>query len=178
MKSENKKIAAEGNHIYFYDSIESETALVLNKEIRKLTNSLNANKHHEQIIYLHIYSYGGDLFSAFAVVDTIKSNEIPITTIIEGAAASAAALIAVVGNERHITKNSFMLIHQLSTHQAGSHEKFKDELENQEDLMETVKTIYKEHSSLKVKELTDILKRELWINSKKCQEYGLVDKII
>ena len=49
------------------------------------------------MIYVHICSYGGDVFAGLALMDLIKNNEIPITTIVEGPVASAATLMFLGG---------------------------------------------------------------------------------
>ena len=48
--------------------------------------------------------------------------------IIEGEAASAATIISVVADRRVITKNSHMLIHQMSTGFWGKYNEFLDEM--------------------------------------------------
>ncbi len=99
-------------------------------------------------------------------------------TPIDGSAASAATLISVVADKRFIHQNSFMLIHQLSSVMWGKYEEFKDEMENLDMLMSRIKDIYKEHCSIPKKELDEILKHDLWLDSAKCVKWGLVDEIV
>ena len=105
------------NHIYFYSSVTQKSCLELNQRINKLNIELlqYSIEYGCQVpnIYLHINSYGGSLFAAFSTIDTIKNSKIPIVSIIEGCAASAATIISMVCHKRYCTKNSFMLIHQL-----------------------------------------------------------------
>lgn len=70
-------------------------------------------------IYLHINSFGGSLYDAYAAVDTIKNLRVPVYSIIEGCAASAGTIISVVCTKRFIGKNAHMLIHQLSSSMWG-----------------------------------------------------------
>lgn len=110
------KISSNENHIYFYASVTKSSILELNTEIKRITRNLQRMAADYNInpppIYLHINSYGG---SVFAAIDTIQYNPIPIYTIIEGAAASAATMMSVYGKKRYITKSSHMLVHQLSS---------------------------------------------------------------
>ena len=62
-------------------------------------------------IYLHINSFGGSLYDAYAALDTIKNLRVPIYSVIEGCAASAGTIISVVCNKRFIGENAHMLIH-------------------------------------------------------------------
>ena len=118
-KENDVNIYSNDNHIYYYSSVTKKSALELNTEIRKVTRTLlrissdfNTNPPP---IYLHINSYGGSVFAALSVIDTIQYNPVPVYTIIEGAAVSAATMISVHGKKRYITKSGHMLIHQLSS---------------------------------------------------------------
>jgi len=45
-------------------------------------------------------------------------------------------------------------------------------------MMETIRTVYTEHTKVPTEELDEILKHDLLWDAKKCLEYGLVDEII
>ena len=74
--------------------------MLLNKKINELNKILLKQSIDYDIkpinIYLHINSFGGSLFAAFSTIDTIINSQIPIISIVEGAAASAATLISIV----------------------------------------------------------------------------------
>lgn len=174
------------NHIYLYDDIETDTILSLNKNIKELNTSLKKefSKYSDHIdyrsipIYIHINSYGGDLFAGLAAVDAILSSECPIYTVVEGASASAATFLSVVGKKRFVTKHSFMLIHQLSSGMWGKFEELKDEMENNEMFMGVIKNLYKEYTKLTDEQIEVILKKDLWFDANKAVEYGLADEVI
>ena len=54
----------------------------------------------------------------------------------------------------------------------------EDEVENLKDFMERIKSIYMENTNIPKKELTELLKHDLWLNSAKCMKYSLVDEIM
>jgi ATP-dependent protease ClpP protease subunit len=120
----------ERNHIYFYTEVDKDTCLDLNRKINELNKDLLKHSIEYETeppnIYIHINSFGGSLFAAFSTIDTIMNSRIPIVSIIEGAAASAATIISMVCHKRYITPNSFMLIHQLSTGASGKYETHND----------------------------------------------------
>jgi len=169
------------NHIYFYCGVTKKTCLKLNHELRKLENSiLNDGKtllKKDKFIYIHINSFGGSVFAALSTIDTIKLLRVPVVSIIEGAAASAATMISVVCDYRIIYKNSFMLIHQLSSSTWGKMHELEDEMDNLKKLMDKIKELYINYANIDEKDLDDILKRDIWWDSKKCLETGLVDEI-
>ena len=129
-------------------------------------------------IHLHIQSFGGSLFHTLYLVDLIKNLETPVYTYIDGFAASAATLISISGKRRFMSKNSLMLIHQLSSGSAGKYSELKDESENLDVLMDFIITHYLEQTKLSRVELMSLLKRDLWLNSSSCLHYGLVDEIL
>ena len=184
-QSPDKGVAVDENKIYFYAPVTESTVLDLNKLLRSLDIEMQClairfGASPEAFpIELHIHSGGGDLFSGLAAVDTIRSVKTPVHTYVDGSAASAATLMSLTGDKRFIYKNSFMLIHQLSTMIVdGTHEQFKDEFENQQRLMKRIKALYQEKASMSDETLEDLLKHDLWLDSDKCLEYGLVDQVL
>ena len=127
-------------------------------------------------IYLHINSFGGGVFAAFAAIDFINNSEIPIYTIIEGASASAATLMSVVGKKRYMTKHASMLIHQLSSWTSGKMNEIEDEYQNLSEMMDNISSIYLKNTKLKKKELLQYLKHDRWWDFNKCKKHGLIDE--
>lgn len=179
---DSNEIESIDNAIYFYNAVTKSTILSLNKEIRKTNKELIATANGLDIevpeIKLYINSPGGLLLDCFAGVDTIRNSKAPIHSIIEGSAASAGTILSVVAKKRSITKNSFMLIHQLSSGMWGKFEDMKDDMQNCNLLMERIYDIYGQYTKIPKNTLKEILKRDIYFDSKTCLKYGLVDKII
>lgn len=179
--SKELDIKVNDNHIYFYSDVNKKSALELNIKLRevekRLLNRYKEHSFHQEYIYLHINSFGGSVFAAFAIIDTIKNLKIPVVSIIEGSAASAATMISVVCDYRYIYKTSYMLIHQLSSSTWGKMSQLEDEMENLNELMKSIRLIYKNYTSIPDGEINEILKHDLWWNADLCFEKGLVDEI-
>lgn len=171
----------EKNHIYFYQSVDQDSCLELNRKINALNKDLMQHAIEYETeppnIYLHINSYGGSLFAAFSTIDTIMSSKIPIISIIEGCAASAATIISMACHKRYCTPNSFMLIHQLSTGATGKYEEMKDDFMNDTKLMKLLYKLYLEHTTMNIKTIKKVLKRDLWWNVNECIQHGLIDDV-
>jgi len=180
--SENNKVQVGRNRIYFYSEVSRPKNLELNKNIATMSNTLYNRGQSLQTdpgrIFLHINSFGGSVFAGMSSVDYILNSKVPITTVIDGCAASAATIMSVVGHHRVMHKHSFMLIHQISSAMWGKFEEMKDDMKNSELLMETIIKIYEEHTRIPRSELENILKRDIWWDAKTCLDYGLVDEII
>jgi len=168
------------NNLYFYGDITEANALELNAALYEMDKKLCVTDLFLDVnpnINLHINSYGGSLFAGLATVDAIRNLKSEVHSYIEGAAASAATLISVVCDKRYIGKYSKMLIHQLSATNYGKYTELEDDMENNKHLMDTIKAVYKEYTKVPMKKLNEILKRDLWFDSKTCLELGLVDFI-
>lgn len=179
--SKPEKIEKYDNHVYFYSEVSRESIFDLNMLLKEVEeeNIITANKLNIDPIpiYLHINSYGGSVFAGFAAIDMIVSCKVPVYTIIEGCAASAATMMSIVGAKRFIRPNSYMLVHQLSSGCWGKMNEIEDEYENLKELMKNIKRIYEKYAKIPKKDLTDVLKHDLWWNPEKCMSYGLVDEL-
>mgnify|MGYP003131658058 CR=1 FL=1 len=175
-------VESSHNRIYFYSGVTRPKILQLNKNIFNLNVAMLSKtatlEYEPPPIVLHINSYGGSVFAGLAALDYIKNSKVPVTTVIDGCAASAATLMSCVGAHRKMHRNACMLIHQLSGAMWGKFQDMEDDFENSKMLMEKIKNIYKEHTKIPKKELDNILKHDLWWEAEKCLQYGLVDEII
>ena len=180
------KIYLTENHLYFNTDVNKSSVDNVKKLMREYAQKykkINGNIMVESLkpkpLYLHINSNGGCVHSSFALYDfIIEYNKfIPVHTIIEGLAASAATIISCAGAYRYITPNSFMLIHQLSTFMGGNFEQLKDEFGNCQKVMDKIINIYTKHANINKKKLPDILKHDIIWDADECIKQGLVQEI-
>ena len=177
-----KHIAVIENKIYFYAGVNRDSAVELNKKVGELQSksfSLANNLDIEPpYVHLFINSGGGSITSGISSMDTMLRCKIPVHTYIDGFCASAATFISVVGSKRFMSRNSYMLIHQLSTNFWGKYSEFEDEKQNLDLMMKTIKNVYKEYTKVPMKKLDEILKHDLLWDAETCLKYGLIDEII
>ena len=169
------------NHIYFYSDVSTKSILELTQIIKKLTKDLlvlNVQYNTDVEIWLHINSGGGDVFAILSCIHLIENNNININTIVEGQACSAATILSMIGKTRQITENSYMLIHNISSGFWGKMHEFEDEIKNLKLLTKDIRKMYTKYTSIKIKQLDQLLKKDLLLHAKICLSYGLVDEII
>ena len=180
--SNEKHITVQDNKIYYYSNVNRASCSELNKKIGELEGKYLGTAKSLDIepptIKLLINSGGGSVVSGIASMDTILRTQVPIHTYVDGFAASAATFLSVVGNYRFMSRNSYMLIHQLSTTFWGTYANFEDEKKNLDLMMTTIKNVYKKYTKVPIKKLNEILKHDLLWDANTCKEYGLVDEII
>jgi len=104
----------------------------------------------EKTLTLYINSTGGDLYSALALVDIMKSSSHPIRTITIGSAMSAAFLIAVSGThgERYAGKNASFMCHQFTENTEGKYHDLKATMKGNEMSNEMMVAVLKEATGL------------------------------
>jgi len=179
----NTEIVVNDNNIYFYQDVMPDTILNLKRNIISVNN--NFKKLQNQFgsgldlrIKLHIQSNGGDIVSGLNILDFIKSNEFKIDTYVEGMSASAGTLLSMAGDKRYITKNSYLLLHQIRGMFWGKHSDMTDQVYNWDSFINKILDFYVDNSKLNREMLENILKDEKYIDANLALEYGLVDKII
>lgn len=182
-ESNSGSVRVVENTIFFYTDVTEQSALDLNQALYELDNKLKntfnfLGPDFSPHIKLRINSYGGSLFAGLAILDTIRNLASQVHTYIDGSAASAATIISIAGAKRYIGKNSMMLIHQLSTGTYGKFSELEDDMENNKRLMRMIKDIYKQYTKVPMKNIDEILKHDLWFDSAKCLEFGLVDEVL
>jgi len=177
-----KHIAVHENKIYYYAGVNRESAAELNKKIGELESKSLTLGHNLDIdpptLKLLINSGGGSITAGISSMDTILRCKVPVHTYVDGFCASAATFLSVVGSYRFMSRNSYMLIHQLSTNFWGKYSEFEDEKQNLDLMMETIKRVYKEYTKVPMRKIDEILKHDLLWDAETCKSLGLIDEII
>ena len=178
----DKHISVHENKIYYYAGVNRESASELNKKIGELESKCLTLGNNLDIdpptLKLFINSGGGSITAGISSMDTILRCKVPFHTYVDGFCASAATFLSVVGERRYMSRNSYMLIHQLSSTFWGKYSEFEDEKQNLDLMMDTIKNVYKKYTTVPMKKLDEILKHDLLWNAEKCLKYGLIDEII
>lgn len=178
----NQLLKVDGNSIYIYTDIDDKSLLFLKTSIQKIV----LNYKQIQILYpgikkkylpidVHIASNGGDLFSGLGMYDILKNCQYQINTYIQGFAASAATFLFLGGKSRHMTQNSFILIHQYSTIASGTHKTLQDTVQSGNKFMNKLKKIYLSSLNISEQKLDELLQRDLWLTFQQAKQLGFVN---
>lgn len=97
------RVDLENQVIYIYDYIDSFLAL-------EISNALFLFKDLNKVVLFKINSFGGSLDACQSIITDMTNFEGSVQTDITGVAYSAAAMVALMGDNRRISKvGSFML---------------------------------------------------------------------
>lgn len=194
----NEEIYVINNEIHFNSEINSKTGaklidklLGLQEKIIKQSKKINKEyeeKIKEEDVYfsieykpilLYITTYGGSLHQSFAIVDTIENMKVPVHTICKGNVMSGGTIISLAGKKRYMTRNSYILIHELRTY--SGYVKYSEVVENLENLnvlMKGLKEYYVRKTNMTMDEIEEQLKRDVLWDATICLEKGLIDEIL
>lgn len=129
-------------------------------------------------IILLINSPGGEVYSAFGIIDVITAMTCPVITVCTGAAFSGAALVLMAGKMRFATKHSRIMLHEPS--QAGIQGSYQD---LQVDTIEMGKCVNSmvdiiAHYTHKDKDrIKQDLKKDFYLSPQEAKDYGIIDHI-
>lgn len=162
-----------------YDEISKNVKDDLEKDgdDSKVIVSVNIEVEPKPIM-LYITSNGGLLHQVFSAIDTIRGLRVPVHTVCKGMVASAGTLLSLAGKKRFMTKNAYMLIHELRSGHYGKYTHLSESYENSKQMMEHIREYYLTNTKLTVEDLDSQLPKDLYWTPAKCLEKGLIDEII
>ncbi len=132
---------------------------------------------------LYINSPGGSVLSCFAMFDhlrTLAASGHAITTIGRGMIASAAGILFQAGDERRIGRESWFLIHEVSTIAVGKLPDLEDEVAFAKAMTQRILDIFVDRSGGKVTKAyleEHSARRDWWISSDEVLRLGLADTL-
>ena len=131
---------------------------------------------------MYINSNGGDLNSAFALIDVMKNSHHPIRTIGVGSVISAAFLIFACGTkgERFIARNTSIMCHQYSCAVEGKHHDIKSRFKEVELTNTRMIEILKENTGLETRTIKSKLlcPTDVWLTAEELIELGIADNFL
>lgn len=170
----------EAGMYYMADDFHNEsTRPIINWIIEK---NLLPQKYRPKELTLIINSPGGDVHSAFALIDTMKGSAIPIRTVGLGLIASCGILTFMAGTKgrRVITSNTSILSHQYSWGSGGKEHELFARVREFELSTERMIEHYKKCTGLTEKVIREVLlpPHDVWLNAEEAVKYKIADKIV
>lgn len=168
------------NNIYlFMEPFENKTVKPAIEWIIK--KNLLPNKARPKHLTLMICSPGGEVSSAFALIDTMKGSKIPVHTLGLGEIASCGLLTFMSGEKghRYVTPNTSILSHQYSWGSHGKEHELFARVREFELTTARMMEHYKKCTGLSEKDIRKYLlpAEDVWLSADQAVEYGIADEI-
>lgn len=160
--------------IFLNGEIDDESASMV---VAKLLY-LDSISHEDIVIYIN--SPGGSVTSGLMIYDTIKYLKSDVSTIGIGLSASMASILLMSGThgKRKILPHGKVMLHEISTTTGGKISDILVAATEAKKTNEILSKIISENSKLNYEQIKDNLNKDLWLDSNKALEYGIVDKVI
>lgn len=168
------------NNIYlFMEGFENKTVRPVIEWI--LQKNLSPNKIRPKHLTLMICSPGGEVSSAFALIDTMKGSTIPVHTVGLGMIASCGLLTFMSGEKGHrtITPNTSILSHQYAWGSYGKEHELFARVREFELTTERMLEHYKKCTGLDEKKIRKYLlpAEDVWLSADQAVDFGIADEI-
>ena len=168
------------------DKLMKTRSVIISGEINKdsandfAVRMLVLDSESSDPITVYINSPGGDVDSGFAIYDTIRFVNSPVTVVGMGLVASAAALIFLsVDNDRRLAfENSTYLIHQPLSQLKGTAIDLDIYAGKLESLRKKLDGVIASAVGKSLDEVALDTERDHWLTAEEAVEYGLVGRII
>lgn len=143
------------------------------KQFKKDLDALGELKE----LKVFINSPGGDVFAGQAIYSMLNRLPYTVSVYVDGLAASAASIIAMVGDTIRMPKNAMLMIHNpwgMVIGYSSDLRKFADELDK---VRESIIPVYKEQTGLEDQEIADLMDAETWMTAEEALEKGFIHEI-
>ncbi|MFW6219229.1 MAG: ATP-dependent Clp protease proteolytic subunit [bacterium] len=173
------KIDIQNKELYITDSIDIETPETLDVKIKVLERLGQTFEGNENMpLTINISTYGGEVYSAFAMIDIINNIKSDVTLLGRGQIMSAGAIILCCSKgKRIVTKNSVLMLHDIQSFNFGSFKEIKENFEHLKFLQEKIYKLLEESSNKDAKFWENKLQRDVYLTPEQALEYNLIDEI-
>jgi len=139
------------------------------------------NKKRRKELLLMLCSEGGDMSSAFALIDVMRSSRVPVKTVGLGQIASAALMIFLAGapGRRVLTPNTSILSHQFNWGSDGkAHELFAT-IKEFELTQQRMLSLYQQCTGLSEEVIRQKLlpPHDVWLDAQEARSLNICDHV-
>ncbi len=178
IKVRNPKELLNGVHIIRVNSFDEDA-------VKSFSSSFSmALQTGQPVIPLIIDSYGGDIYSLFAMADIISKSPVPVSTFIQGKAMSCGAILFCCGTKGYkiVGPNATLMIHDVSWE--TTRKKTCEIKGDAKEVMRINKKAYSlidqnigKHSGYTEKLVKSNSRADVYLTPKQCVRLGFADKV-
>lgn len=129
-------------------------------------------------ITVWINSPGGDFFAASQIYTMLKEYPGQVTVKVDGIAASAAAVIAMAGEQVLMSPTAMLMIHNPSTFVWGEERDMQTGIAMLAEVKEAIINAFEAKTALERKQIAEMMDAETWFSAGRAVELGFADGIL
>ncbi|MEY9876635.1 ATP-dependent protease ClpP protease subunit [Streptacidiphilus sp. MAP12-33] len=126
---------------------------------------------------VHINSGGGDVFDGLAIKNALEQHKGPVTTVVDGIAASIASVIAQAGTDRVMMPGSMMMIHDASTMTFGNAAELAKTAQTLDEVSNNLAGVYARTAGGTVEDWRAAMQQETWYTADQAVAAGLATRV-
>lgn len=172
LKAESKDRA----ELMIYDTIGESFVTGEGLTARSFAKDLK-NAGDVKNIDVRINSVGGSVFDGQAIYSQLRNHPANVTVHVDGAALSAASVIAMAGDEIKMAENAVMMIHEPWSIAMGSASTMRKEADVLDKLRDTISSVYAARTGKDKEEIDSLLSAETWMDATEAVDMGFADSI-
>lgn len=128
-------------------------------------------------INLRINSPGGDVFDGVTIYNQLLNHKARVEVHIDGLAASAASLIAMVGDKITIAESAMIMVHNPWTIAMGDYREMQKVAEMLSKVRDSSVATYAKRTGLDSKAIIKLLDAETWMTGQEAVDQGFADEM-
>lgn len=128
-------------------------------------------------IDLHVNSPGGFVFDAVAILEALRSHPSPVTTHVDGLAASAASVVALAGDAIETAKGSRWMIHDAHMLAYADPAGLREIADLGDSISNDVAAMYADRAGGKPAAWRAAMTATTWYSAAQAVDAGLADRI-
>jgi ATP-dependent protease ClpP protease subunit len=126
---------------------------------------------------VHVNSGGGDVFDGISIGNSIRNHKGPVTTVVDGLAASIASVIAQAGQERVVQPGSMLMIHDAFGACVGNAAEMAKMALTLGSVSDNIAGIYASRAGGSDASWRDAMREETWYTAEEAVAAGLADRV-
>jgi ATP-dependent Clp protease, protease subunit len=169
-----KGVFRAGCTLYFFDEINAYSV----SEALRLLQAIGSEFPKEPIQII-LNSCGGSVYDGLCLYDYLESVKNPIIIIGTGLVASMAVIILLAGDERYLTKNARLMVHQIATHVEGKVNDVKIDYDETKELEKICNEIIANKIGSSIKKIASEIKiGDKYLSANEALEKGYIHGVI
>lgn len=133
-------------------------------------------------LVVEINSVGGDVMAGLGMFNMLRTRAaagVKITTRVTGIAASIASIIALAGDTRQMPRNSFAMIHQVSTLAFGTYnaDELRDMADVNDKITASLRNIYVDRMGVDEAKATELMSKDTYLTAQECLDLGFATEL-
>lgn len=129
------------------------------------------------LINVRINSPGGQVFDAHAIFNTLLRHKARVEVDIDGMALSAAAVVAMAGDEVRMAENAMFMIHDPWILTMGSAPELREVADTLDKIRSTIVASFAGRRGLDAEHVSELMAAETWMTAQEALDEGFIDSM-